>query len=186
MGEGNGRIMETPFGVLYAPQRGLMQAVVLLAVFVGTILAAEIIARMIGDLSRVAGIVLYTGFVACLFAGYGLWSARLKAIAFHGVGKALLKALFLLLVRRRRPESIEDLLPTEEKLTQMAVAAQQSAPSFKAAGLLIGVLLGLSSLLFEASGALRFLLAAGGLIGWSYLLYFLGRRGYLPILESGG
>ena len=182
------RAKETEFGTLYAPQPTLIQILTLVGAFLGGFVVAESVIWGLGGLSEAAEIGVYAAFAAVLFIGYSFWSARLKSIAFQGIGKGILKALFWLIVRRRKPESLEELLPTEEKLTAMAVAAQKASSSFAVAGVLITIVAAPVSLLFEAeaSALARLFIVGFGLVATGLVLAFLGRRGYLPILESEG
>ena len=125
--------------------------------------------------------------MAVFFLGYTLWVARLHAIAFDGLGKSVLKSLFLLVLRRQRPNSLEDVLPSKEKLLKMAVRGQKSGASFVVVGWPIGIVSGLVGVLFESAMSFAALFAVFALpsIAWGYLLGFIGRRGWLPIMDEG-
>ena len=96
-----------------------------------------------------------------------------------------LYALFLLIVKRQRPRSIEDVLP-RENLVEMAVKAQAAGGAFRRVGWLLGIAAGLVAALFESATAapLRFVLVAGTTVAWGYALAVLARRGWLPIPEQ--
>ena len=109
------------------------------------------------------------------FLGYGMWMARLQALAFDAVGRGLLKALFMLLIRRKKPESLEDVMPSKEKMLQMAVRAQKAAwgflhASFPVAGL--SVLIGLF-VDATASAAAVSVAIGGGVVLWGACLGYL-------------
>ena len=182
------RAKQTEFGVLYSPQPTRVQILILLGALLGGFVIAKAATWGLGSLSETAEIGIYVAFAAVLFLGYGLWSARLKTIAFQGIGKGILQALFIMIVRRKKPNSLEDILPTEEKLTAMAVAAQKASSSFWVAGVLITAIAVPVSLLFEAEASKpeRLFIVGVGLLFWGMVLAFLGRRGYLPILENEG
>jgi hypothetical protein len=137
-------------------------------------------------LSEGARTFLCVPFALIFFFGYGLWLARLNAIAFHGLGKGVLQALIMLLVLRRKPARLEDVLPSRENLAEMLVRGQRAAASFLTVSVPISILAGVVVMFFEtgASLALREILVVGGGIGWGWLLSFLGRRGYLPFPED--
>jgi hypothetical protein len=118
--------------------------------------------------------------------GYGFWVARLNAIAFEGIGRGILKALFLLLIRRKKPPSLEEVIPSKEKLLEMAVRSQKAAWSFLTAAIIVAVPAGLVALAIDsdASAFSRLFLISGGAVAWGCLLGFLGRRGYLPMPEG--
>ena len=178
--------MDTPYGKLHKPKHRVVQFAFLLLAFFGGPLLGEAIGRALGGLSDTAQIALYLPFVAILFLGYGLWVARLNAIAFEGIGRGILKALFMLIVRRRKPQNIEDVLPSKEKLLRMAVQAQKAGWSFFTVSIPIALVAALLALLFESAtpGLMRLLAVGGSCLLWGYLLGFLARRGYLPVLEG--
>lgn len=179
--------MDTPYGRLYRPLNEWVQIGVFIGAFVGGPLLGWLVGEVPGDWSETAKTFVYIPFVAVFFFGYGLWIARLNAIAFDSIGKSILKALFILIVRRRKPQSLQEIAPSREKLLEMAVRAQRAGASFAPVGWVIGLFAGLAALLFDTSwGSLAcFALVAVSVIAWGSMLAYLGRRGYLPFMEEG-
>jgi hypothetical protein len=179
--------LETPFGRLYRPLPGGWQIAVLIGAFFGGPALGWIVGRAPGDLSETARTVLHLPYMAVFFLGYSIWVARLNAIAFDCLGRSLLKTLFQLIVHRRRPRSLEEVMPSREKLLEMVVRAQRAGASFAPVGWLVGVAAGLTAALFESSMSSSglFLMVTASCIGWSHLLARLGRRGWLPFAEEG-
>lgn len=177
---------ETPYGVLYRPRPWWIQAPLLLGAFAGSIGLGEAVGLTLGGLSENAQIFLYLPFVLVLVAGYSLWMARLQALAFDMLGRSLLKALFILIVRRRKPENMEELIPTVEKIEKMAVRAQQASSAFWIVAIPIGLFGGGAAMLIDAPAGILFRAFAvgAGCVVWGYILTFLARRGWLPILEE--
>jgi hypothetical protein len=178
--------LDTAHGRLVKPQGFGLQALTLVAAFAGGPALGWAVGQAPGDLSETARTFLYVPFVLVFFLGYAAWVARLKVIAFQGLGLPLLRALFLLVVRRQKPKSIEEVLPTRERLLEMAVKAQMAAASFRRVAWLVGIGAGFVAALFDsAMGAgSRFVLVSASCIAWGYALAFLGRRGWLPIMEE--
>ena len=178
--------LETPYGYLYRPLGNGTQILVLFAAFIGGPAFAWVIGQVPGDLSQTARDVLFVPLVAIFFFGYGVWIARLNAIAFHGIGWGLLKALFNLIVFRRKPDSISELMPSRDKLLEMMVRAQKAGSSFAPVGWLVGLISGLAATLFDSAmqPAKLFFLVGGSCVVWGYLLAWLGRRNWLPFMES--
>jgi hypothetical protein len=179
--------LETPHGRLYPPQSmGRQIAVFVLAFFAGPALG-WLIAELPADLSEAARTMLQIPFVLIYLAGYALWVARLHALAFELIGWSLFRALFTLLVHRRKPQSLADVMPTREKLLQLMVRAQQAAAAFATVSVPIGLVAGAAATLFDSrlGAAALFTLAAASCIGWGYLLAWLGRHGWLPFAEEG-
>ena len=179
-------VLDTPHGRLYKPLGTGRQALVLAAAFFGGPAVAWAVGAIPGDLSETARTLVYVPFVLVFFLGYAAWVARLKVIAFRGIGAPLLKALFLLVVFRRNPQSVQEVLPTRERLLEMAVKAQIAGASFRRVGWFLGIGAGVVAALFESAmaGTTRFALVAATCIAWGYALAFLGRRGWLPIMEE--
>ncbi len=179
-------VLDTPHGRLYRPLPQLWQIAVLVAAFAGNAGLAWLLGAMPGDLSDNAKVFLHLPPFAVFFAGYALWVARMNAIAFDGIGRSLYRTLFLLIVRRRKPASLADVMPSRDKLLEMLVRAQKAGASFRLVavpiGLLCGVLAGLMDTAWTA-GAI-FLLVCLGCVGWGYALAWLGRHGWLPMVEE--
>jgi hypothetical protein len=182
-----GSFLDTPHGRLYRPLSDWRQILVLVAVFFGGPALGWLVGQISGDLSDKARTVLYVPYIAIFFLGYAAWIARLNAIAFDTIGRSLLKALFLLIVRRQPPKSPEDVLPSREKLLEMAVRAQKAGASFGPASWPVAILAGLIAMMFDSAtgGVALFLLVAFTCLAWGSLLARLGRRGWLPFMEEG-
>ena len=178
--------LETPYGYLYRPLTNGKQILVLIAVFFGGPGFGWVIAQVPGDLSQTAKDAMFVPMMAVFFMGYSLWITRLNFIAFQGIGWSLFKVLFNLLVFRRKPKSVEDVIPSRDKLLEMLVRAQKAGTSFAPAGWLVGLISGLIAMLCDsAMGPVKlFLLVGSGCLIWGYLLAWLGRRGWLPFMES--
>ncbi|NJO34063.1 MAG: hypothetical protein HC869_13905 [Rhodospirillales bacterium] len=138
---------DTPYGRLYRPQRSLVTMLAVVASFIGSILAGVVLADITGVRAAFTNVLMSVPLVIVFFAGYSAWTARLSAIAFDSIGRGILTALFNLIVRRKRPQRAEDVLPTAEKLEQMAVRAQQAAGAFRSLSWWIGLLWALFALL---------------------------------------
>jgi hypothetical protein len=181
-----GPYLDTAHGRLYRPLAHGQQIGVLIAVFFGGPALGWAVGQVPGDLSETARSALYVPYVAIFFLGYAAWTARLNAIAFDAIGRSLLKALFLLIVRRQAPKSAQDVLPSREKLLEMIVRAQKAGASFGPASWPVAVLAGLAAMLIDSAASPLALLAlvASSCLAWGYLLARLGRRGWLPFAEE--
>lgn len=178
--------LATPFGRLYRPQGQIKQIVLLIAAFVASMSLGGIAAAVPGDLSSAARVLFHVPFALVFFVGYSVWLARINALVFQGIGRSLLKALWMLIVRRKSPESPESVLPSREKLLEMLVKAQRAGASFRVVCWPIAVLGAFLGILCE-SRTPRLLLAAllaAGTLAWGYFLALLGRRGWLPFPEG--
>ena len=179
--------VDTPYGKLYRPLSEGRQMLVFVAAFFCAPMVGHAVGRLLSDLSESARTALYVPYVLVFFVGYALWVARLNVIAFEGLGRGLVKALFTLIVLRRKPQRVEEVLPSKQTLLKMLVRAQRAGASFAPVGWLIGVCAGVMALLFESGTgpAQRFGLVAGSCVLFGHLLARLGRRGWLPFAEEG-
>jgi Ca2+/Na+ antiporter len=178
--------IETSAGTIYRPQSSWIQIVIFIGAFFGGPAMGWLTGQALGGVSENAQTFLYVPYVLVFFMGYALWLSRLNALAFEFIGRGLLKALFMIVILRRKPEKLEDVLPTREKLEAMMARAQRAANSFWIVSIPIGTFAALASLLMEtATGiVLRALLTGGGCLAWGLILGRLARRGYLPIPED--
>jgi hypothetical protein len=179
--------LQTEAGFLYRPPGWAVQIAVAAAAFFGGPALGWGIGGLMPGISDDARTFLCVPFVAVFFLGYALWLARLNALAFNFIGKGLLRALFMLLVRRRKPERLEDVLPSKEKILEMLVRGQRAASSFLAVSVPVAIVAGTVVMFYETplSPAMRWALVGGGCVGWGWALSFLGRRGILPFPEEG-
>jgi hypothetical protein len=179
--------LDTPYGRLYEPLGQGRQVAVLAGAFFAGPALGWLVGQVPGDLSETAVTIVQVHFVVVFFIGYTVWVARLNAIAFDGIGRSLFKALFTIIVLRRKPASVEEVLPSREKLTEMMVRAQKAGGSFVPVSWLVGLGAGAAAMLFDSSisAPARFALVASSVIAWGYALGWLGRRGWLPFMEEG-
>src|SRR5262245_6718328 len=94
---------ETPHGVLYKPQPFGLQILVLIGAFTGGPVIGWLMAQVLGGVSETAQAFLYVPPVLIFFFGYGLWTARLAAIAFDAISRPILRALFQPILKKKRP-----------------------------------------------------------------------------------
>ena len=104
--------LDTAYGRLYRPLTIGWQFFVLFLAFAGGPAFAWLTGQVPGDLSANARNALFVPVVAILFFGYVLWVTRLNTIAFGSIGWGLLKALFRVIILKRKPESVADLMPS--------------------------------------------------------------------------
>jgi len=122
--------IDTPHGRLYPPLHEGLQILVLIGAFLGSLVMGWLVGMAPGDLSETAQTLAFVPFLLVLFLGYAAWVARLQALAFDLIGRSILRTLLLLILRRQKPKSIEDVIPSREKLQEMAVRAQRAGEAF--------------------------------------------------------
>jgi len=76
-------------------------------------------------------VILYVPPTLIFFFGYGLWSARLAFYRIPRYWQARIVVSFRRCLREKKPSKLSDILPTVEKLEEMAVRAQKAASSFR-------------------------------------------------------
>ena len=178
--------LETPYGHLYRPLTSGKQVIVLVASFVASMSLGGWLAVIPGDLSSAAQVILHIPYILVFFVGYSVWVARLNAIAFDGIGRSLIKMLWNLIIYRKEPTTLAEVLPSREKLLEMLVKGQRAGASFRGVSWPIALAGALCAMLFESampSMALAAMIAAS-VVGLGHILGFLGRRGWLPFPEN--
>jgi hypothetical protein len=90
--------------------------------------------------------------------------------------------LFDVLIRRKKPERMQDVLPGVEKLEIMAVRAQRAGSSFLLAAIPTATVFGVAAALRTA--LYQSVLLTSACMAWGYSLSWLARHGYLPIPET--
>lgn len=187
MDSGKPKSKQTPYGVLYAPHSHWTQAAVLLGVFAGNAGMAKCCALWLGTLSTHTQNALYLPFFVIFFGGYALWVSYLKALAFDLIGRRLWVVLFNWLFRRKKPRSLEEVMPSQDQLLKAAVGAQKGARGFVFVSFPVGFVSGILAMGIDSKHNFiaEFFILNLGCIAWGVLLSLLGRRGYLPILEDG-
>jgi hypothetical protein len=172
---------KTPYGSLYEPRTFAVQIILLFGAFLGGPAVGWFSGVLLSGQSQVRQLFLCIPPTLVFFLGYALWAARLAAIAFDTIGKSILLALFNVLVRRKRPARLEDVLPDRDKLERMAVRAQKAGWSFLTVAIFVG--LGAAALFAFVYGLTSAATIAVCTLLWGYLLGRLARRGYLPLPE---
>ena len=117
--------------------------------------------------------------------GYKIWIAKLAAVAWDHLVSGWVRALWQILVRRRRPE-MSDVLPTRETLLAMVRKGLEATAVFARVGFYFGILTGALAALAAgpgmalASGSAFFATSAA----YGLALARLGRRGLLVFPET--
>ena len=178
----------TPHGLIFPPRSAARTLAAFFASGIGGVLLGYLLSELIGATTNAGRIVCLAPFPLVFGFGYALWTARLQALFMEGLGRSLVRATWRLVLSRKLPEHMSEVLPNEEQLTRLAVRAQKAASSFLVVAVPIGALFGVLVSLVTA-GLARLgspPLLAGACLAYGALLCRLGRRGYLPMGESEG
>ena len=176
----------TPYGLLYPPAKQGLQLLILFGALGGSLLLGFIPRLAFGEISANARTFLHAPFVLVFAFGYAGWAARLHALGMEFLGRSLFKALVQLLIFRRKPRSLAEVLPDKDKLAQMAVRGQKAASAFLFASILLALFTAMATIFIktELGWFVRFLMVVVPVVLWGWWLTRLGRRGYLPFPES--
>ncbi len=178
--------IETPYGRLYQPLGIGWQLAVMVGVFGSGILLSRAVGAIPGDLSEAARVFLYIPLLLIFFLGYSQWITKCNAITLNEKPQSLLSMLFQVITQSRKPKTVEDVLPPQEKFVELMVRAQQAGTSFRIVSLPIGMISGFIAMFFVSSmpSVHLFALITLSCILWGNGLAFLGRRCYLPMPEQ--
>ena len=177
---------QTPFGLLYPPATQGRQLLIFVGMFGLSVLLGFVPRLAFGEISEKARTFLHVPFVLLFAFGYAGWAARLQALGMEFLGRGIFKALVQLILFRRKPRSLVEILPDKDKLMQMAVRGQKAASSFLIASLPIALLAAFATIFIETrlGWFLRFTVVGVPVVLWGWWLMRLGRRGHLPFPES--
>jgi len=178
---------QTPYGLLYPPANLGRQLLNFVGVC-GLSLVLGFLPRLaFGEISEMASTLLHVPFVLVFGFGYAGWAARLHALGMQFLGRSIFKVLFQLILFRRKPQSLAEVLPDKEKLLEMAVRGQKATSSFLIVSFPIALLAAFATLFIktELGWFLRFPVVGAPVVLWGWWLMRLGRRGHLPFPESG-
>ena len=178
--------LETELGHLYPLQKPGVQILVVAAAFVMSILIGLIISSIAGPLSGLSKGVIYFTFMFVLMLGYSAWVSILGALVFKTIKAPVFKMLFRFFIYKEKPPSLEDVLPSREKLMELIVKAQKSARIFFVVSWPIGIVGGILSLFMTKAinPVLYFVIILLSSISFGYVLFYFGRRGYFPFPEE--
>jgi hypothetical protein len=169
--------IETPFGHLYPLQKPGIQILAVIAAFIMSILLGLIVSSIPGQLSDLSKGIIYFTYLLVFILGYSAWVSILGALVFKTIKTPILKMLFRFFIYKEKPSSIEDVLPSREKLTELIVKAQKSARIFFILGWPIGLTKSINPVMY-------FVVILLISVIFGYVLYYFGRRGYFPFPEE--
>lgn len=180
-------LKETAYGLLHPPATQGRQLLNFFGVFCLSLLVGFVPRLAFGNISENARTFLHVPFVLVFGFGYAGWAARLHALGMELLGRSLFKALVQIILFRRKPKSLADVLPDQDKLTQLAVRGQKAASSFLIVSIPIALLAALAAIFIksELTWLWRIPVIIGPVVFWGWWLMRLGRRGQLPFPEPG-
>ena len=177
---------ETPYGHLYPLPKLSTQILFVVASFLTAILLGLIISIIPGDLSDLAKGVIYFVYLLVFILGYSSWVGMLSMLAFSSIKLPMMKMIFRYFVHKEKPTSVEEILPSREKMAELLVRAQKSAIIFFILSWPIGIVGGIVSLFMNTSinSAIFFVIILITAVTFGYVLFYFGRRGYFPFPEE--
>lgn len=178
--------IETPGGFLYNPPELSRQIMTLLAFVFIAVFLGWVLSSVPGDLSDFARSVFYIPFILVFFFGYSAWLGWLNVIVFDTIKWSMIKTLFAFFVNRKKPESVQELLPSNEKIIELMVRAQKATKTFYILSWPIGIVGGIAVTFLKTSANTLPLSAVMAIstVFYGYALSYFGRRGYLPFPEE--
>ena len=178
--------IDTPNGYLYYPPKQGNQILFLIASFFTAILLGLIISSIPGDLSELASGAVYFVYILVFISGYAAWVSWMSALMFDYIKLPLLKIVFSFIFRKKKPGSIEEMLPSREKVIELMVRSQKAAKTFSILSWPIGIAGGFLTMFISTSmdSTLLFALILVSAVTFGYVLSYFGRRGYLPFPEE--
>ena len=178
--------IDTTYGHLYPLPKLSMQILFVVVSFLTAILLGLTISIIPGDLSELAKGVIYFIYLLVFILGYSSWVSLLGMLAFSSIKMPMMKMIFRYFVHKEKPASVEEILPSREKITELLVRAQKSARIFFILSWPIGIVGGIVSLFMNTSinSLIFFVIILITAVIFGYVLFYFGRRGYFPFPEE--
>ena len=178
--------IDTAYGHLYPLPKLSMQILFVVVSFLTAILLGLTISIIPGDLSELAKGVIYFIYLLVFILGYSSWVSLLGMLAFSSIKIPMMKMIFRYFVHKEKPVSVEEILPSREKITELLVRAQKSARIFFILSWPIGIVGGIVSLFMNTSinSLIFFVIILITAVIFGYALFYFGRRGYFPFPEE--
>lgn len=178
--------LETPAGYLYNPPGTGKQIISLIAFLFIAVFMGWVLGSLAGNISGLAAAGFYIPFILVFFFGYSAWLAWLNTIVLDTFKWPMIKTLFAFFVHRKKPDSVRDILPSNEKMIEMMVRAQKATRTFFILSFPIGIAGGIAVMFIKTSANSLLLSVALALstVFYGYVLSYFGRRGYLPFPEE--
>jgi len=178
--------VDTPHGRLYREKNDFIKfCLVGVAAVVGFIMGS-MVTTWLGAADGKLALLLHIPYIVILALGLSAWKAKTNALLMSTVGKKVISGLFKTFILKRKPEGVGDFLPNGEKLMLMALKIQKAARVFLGTGFIVGAGTVFVGMMVETRAGLfakTFILFAS-CMAWAYLLYWLGRRGYLLMSDQ--
>jgi len=137
-------------------------------------------------LSELAKGVIYFVYLLVFILGYSAWVSLLGVLAFSSIKLPIMRMIIRYFFHKEKPASVEEILPSREKMTELLVRAQKSARIFFILSWPIGIVGGIVSLFMNTSinSAIFFVIILITAVTFGYVLFYFGRRGYFPFPEE--
>ena len=174
--------IETLHGRLYPPPKLGIQILFFVASFLTAIFLGWFISTIAGSLSVLAKGFIYFIYIIIFILGYASWASLTSVIVFKAIKMPIIKTMYRYFVRKEKPASLIELLPTREEAAALIVRTQKATRIFFIMSLPIGIIGGLLSLFIKTSinSTILFALIIMTAVIFGFLLSYFGRRGYLP------
>ena len=174
--------IETPFGYLYNPPGLAKQIFSLILSFFIAIFLGWVVSSIPGDLSDFTKAFFYIPYLLVFFFGYSAWIAWLNIIVFDTIKWSMIKTILEYFLHKKKPDLIQELLPTNEKMVELMVRAQKATKTF----FILSLPIGIAVMFLKTTTSTIFLsfTVVVSAMAYGYTLSYFGRRGYLPFPEE--
>ena len=178
--------LETPAGYLYNPPEPGKQVISLITFLFIAVFMGWLQSSIPGDISGFTAAVFYIPYILVFFFGYSAWLGWLNVIIFDSFKWPMIKTLFAFFVKKKKLESVRDILPSNEKMIEMMFRAQKAAKIFFILSFPISIAGGIAVMFIKTSSStlLLSISVTVSTVFYGYVISYFGRRGYLPFPEE--
>src|SRR5690554_4002664 len=131
--------IDTQGGYLYYPPKQWKQILFLILSFLSAIFLGFTISSIAGSISEIAQGFIYFIYIFLFFFGYSSWLGLAGILIFKSIKMPFIRVIYRILIHSKKPDSINDFLPTREQAMEIMLKIQKGTKTFFILSLPVGI-----------------------------------------------